>query len=483
MNKRLVFRIQGTILLTLAASMLPSLLISLGYGGEDALPLLISMLITAAAGLPLRLLTKPRNTNLHPREGFVTVALAWLFMSLFGCLPFLFSGFLPTFSDAFFEACSGFSTTGSTVVTDFSHMPRGITFWRSFTHWIGGMGVLVLTLAVLPQVTGRSSYLVKAESPGPSLSKVAPKIKDSSKILYVVYTIITLIMFIILLLCGLNPYDAGIHALGTAGTGGFSNHGASIAAFHSPAVEIVMTVFMFIFGSNLSLYFLIFNGRWRDALRSEELRWYFGIDAAAFVLISIIILPGYHGDVGTALRQAAFNVATITSTSGFVVNDYTLWPVAARAVILILMFIGASVGSTAGGMKTMRIVLLLKQGKRDIHRAFSPRRVSVIRFEGRGVDENMLHQTAVFAFVYLLLVLLGGLLVSLDGLYDIETNFSAALTCLSNVGPGFGAVGPTGNFAAYSPFAKTVLSLLMLAGRLELYPILILFHPKAWRSA
>lgn len=482
MNRRLVIRMLGTILLILSGCMVPSLLISLWHGGRDAPALLESALITAAAGLPMRFLAKPVNNNLRAREGFLTVALAWICMSLFGCLPFLFSGFLPSFFDAFFEACSGFSTTGSTVVTDFDHMPMGITFWRSFTHWIGGMGVLVLALAIVPQVTGRTSYLVKAESPGPSLSKIAPKMTDSSKILYLIYTGLSLLMFVVLLLCGLTPYDAAIQTFGTAGTGGFSNYAASVGAFHSPTVELVVTVFMFLFGTNLSLYYGLFQGKWKDFVKSEELRWYAGINLSAILIILVLILPSYHGDLATALRHSAFNVATISSTSGFVVNDYALWPVAARALIIILMFFGSCTGSTAGGVKTLRVVLVLKQAKREVVRAFSPRRVSVIRFEGRGVEERMLHQTAVFVFLYVAIVLLGGFLVSLEGHYDLETNFTAALTCVSNVGPGFGAVGPTGNFAGYGPFAKMVLSLLMLAGRLELFPILILFHPSVWRK-
>ena len=277
------------------------------------------------------------------------------------------------------------------------------------------------------------------------------------------------------------PYDAAIQTFGTAGTGGFSNYGSSVAAFHSPAVEIAVTFFMFLFGTNLSLYYGLIQRKWKDFLKSEELRWYLGFNLAAIILVTLIVMPGYHGDVATAIRQACFNVATISSTSGFVVNDFTLWPVAARASILILMFCGSCTGSTAVGIKTMRIVLMLKQAKREIVRSFSPRRVSVVRFEGHGVDEQLLHQTAVFVFVYVTIVLLGGFLVSLEGLYDIETNFTAALTCVSNVGPGFGAVGPSGNFAAYGPFAKMVLSFLMLAGRLELFPILILFHHSNWR--
>ena len=483
MNIKLVARNLGSILLIEAGCMVPSLLIALFHHEGDAPALALAILITAAVGLPLRLFARPQITNLRAREGFVIVGLAWVLMSVFGALPFVFSGFIPNFVDAYFEAVSGFTTTGSTVVTDFERMPMGIAFWRSFTHWIGGMGVLVLMLALLPKLGGRTSYLVKAESPGPSLSKVAPRMTDSAKILYVIYTILSLLMFVVLLLCGLNPFDAAIHTFGTAGTGGFSNYGQSISAFHSPAVEIVISFFMLLFGTNLALYYALFNGRWRDFFKSEELRWYLSINAVAVLLITLMILPEYQWDIGTSLRMALFNVATVSSTTGFANADYTLWPVAARAVLLVLMFCGSCTGSTAGGIKTMRIALMMKQSKREITRTYSPRRINVVRFEGRGVDEQMLHQISIFVFLYVLMMLIGGLLISLEGLYDLETNFTAALTCISNVGPGFGAVGPAGNFAAYGPFAKIVMTMLMLAGRLELFPILVIFHRGVWRRA
>ena len=483
MNRKLVVRMLGIILLVEAAAMLPSLIISLCNGGQDAPALLISMVITAAVGLPMRFLSKPAHTNLRAREGFLIVTLSWIVMSLFGALPFVFSGFIPNYIDAVFETASGFTTTGASILTDVEALSRSGLFWRSFTHWIGGMGVLVLTLALIPQLTGRSAYLVRAESPGPSLSKLAPKMTDSAKILYLIYTILTVLMFICLLLCGVTPYDAAIHAFGTAGTGGFSNYADSIAAFHSPAVEIVVTVFMTIFGTNLALYYSIFNGRWKDFLKSEELRWYLCINAGAalFFTFNILSMPEYQGDFAKALRHACFNTATVTSTSGFGVTSFTLWPAASQTLIMVLMFFGSCVGSTAGGMKTMRIALMIKQGLREITRTFSPRKVSVVRFEGRGIDEHMLHQVAVFAFVYFAMVLGGSFLVSLEGKYDLLTHFTAALTCTSNVGPAFG--GAASNFAGYGSFAKIIFSILMLAGRLELFPILAIFHPDVWRKA
>jgi trk system potassium uptake protein TrkH len=341
----------------------------------------------------------------------------------------------------------------------------------------------VLSLALLPKLTGRSAHLVRAESPGPSLSKIAPKMTDSSTILYIVYSALTLMEFISLMLCGLSPYDAALHAVSNAGTGGFSNHAASIAYYDSPAVEIVVTVFMTLFSINLALYYSIVTGRWRDFTKSEELKWFLCMFGGSALLIACIIAaPAHGGNFGDALRHSFFNVATTMSTTGFTIDAYTtdLWPVAARAIILCLMFCGACVGSTAGGMKTMRIALLLKQSKREIGRTFNPRRVQRVRFEGRGIDETMLHQVAVFAFVYVLLVLLGGLLISFEGKFDLIDNFTASLTCVSNIGPCFGA-GATG-FAAFGSFSKVVMSILMLAGRLELFPMLVLMSPSSWKK-
>ena len=492
MNKKLILRMLGTILVIEAICMLPSLVLAIAHGEKSWLALLISMLACAACGLPMRFLMKPQSSNLRAREGFLIVTLSWLLMSLFGALPFMISGFIPNFFDAIFESVSGFTTTGATILTagqfndELVHgMDYGIGFWRAFTHWIGGMGVLVLTLALLPKLTGRSAHLVRAESPGPSLSKIAPKMTDSAKILYIIYGVLTLLEFIALMLCGLDPYDAALHAVSNAGTGGFSNRASSIAYYNNPAAEIVITVFMTLFSINLALYFALVTGRWRDLVKNEELKWFLGLFVGAAVAITIIIVaPVHNGNAGDALRHSFFNVATVMSTTGFTIDSFTdpnYWPVAAHGIILCLMYCGACVGSTAGGMKTMRVALLLKQGKREIGRTFNPRRVQRVRFEGRGIDENMLHQVAVFGFVYAAMVLIGSLLISLDGKFDLVSNFTASLTCVSNIGPCFGA-GATG-FSEFGSFSKVVMSILMLAGRLELFPILAFFHRDAWRRA
>ena len=479
MNKRLVLRLLGAILLIEALAMAPSLAISFLYGDGDALALLSSMALLAALGFPAWRFAHPREQNLRAREGFLVVALSWVLLSAFGALPFVISGLIPNYIDAFFEAVSGFTTTGATLMGNFDGLPRGVMFWRSFTHWIGGMGVLVLTLALLPQMTGRSSHLVRAESPGPSLSKIVPKMGDTAKILYLIYGALTVIELAALIIAGMSPYDAAIHAMGTAGTGGFSNYGSSVGAFDSAVIDAIITFFMVLFGINFALFYRVLVGGWRDALRSEELHWYLALFAGSTLFVSLMILPQY-GTFLNALRYGSFQVATIMSTTGYATADFNLWPQAVKALIVVLMFIGSCAGSTAGGIKVVRVGILCKLGCREVRRTFQPRKVQVVRFEGKGVEENRLTQVSACFFVYVLLV--GMFLVSLEGLYDLETNFTAVLTCISNVGPGLGHVGPVENFSGYGPFAKVVLSLLMLAGRLELFPILVLFHPSAWRK-
>ena len=482
MNIQLVLRLIGSILTIEGAAMLPSLIVSLCYADGQAMAFVYTMLLLFAIGLPLRFIPKPQGTNLRAREGFLVVPLAWVLMSVFGALPFMFSGMIPNFVDAFFESVSGFTTTGASILSQFDGQPRGIMLWRSFTHWIGGTGVLVLTLALLPKMSGRTSHLVKAESPGPTLSKLLPRMGDTAKVLYLIYFVLTAIMIVVLMFSGMGLYDAFIHAMGTAGTGGFSCYGASIAAFNSPLIDCIITLFMVLFGVNFALFYKLLRGDWRDVKNNEELRWYLSIFAGVTLLVTLIIMPRYNGDFFTALRYSSFQIASIISTTGYATADFDLWPIAARMLIFFTMFIGSCAGSTAGGMKICRIAMMSKQSLREVRRVFQPRRMQIVRFEGKAVEEPILRQVAVFAFVYVALVLIGSLLISFEGLYDVQTNFTAALTCVSNVGPGLGAVGPSGNFAGYGHFAKIVLSILMLAGRLEIFPILALFHPAMWRK-
>ena len=479
MNKRLILRLLGLLLLVEALAMLPSLGVALIYGNQrDIFALLQPMVLLTLVALPPTLFSRPKKQDLRAREGFVVVALAWVLMSIFGALPFLFSGLLPSFADALFESVSGFTTTGGTVLTDYSNTLRGVMFWRSFTHWIGGMGVLVLTLALLPRLTGRTAHLVRAESPGPSLSKIVPKMGDSAKILYVIYTLLTLAMFFALWIAGMGPYEAALHALGTAGTGGFGSRVDSVAGFHSLAIEMVITVFMLLFGVNFALYYRVGTGGWREALKSEELRWFAGIYGGSVLILTLMLLP-QTGNLWESLRLTTFHTASIMSTTGFTTANIDLWPQGARALTVLLMFFGSCAGSTAGGMKIVRIALLMKSGKREISRAFRPRRVEVIRFEGKRVDEEMLSGVGTFALLYVVLILLGTVALSLENRFGFDTYFTAALTCVSNVGPGLGEVA--NGFAAFSPGSKYIMCFLMLCGRLELYPVLVLFHPSIWR--
>lgn len=479
MSKKLVLRILGAIMLVEAATMIPSWIIALCYGDGDAPALLQSMIACVVPGLLLWFLCKVKNPNLRAREGLMVVSFGWILLSVCGALPFLFSGVIPDFASALFEAVSGFTTTGATVVTEFEGFPRGIMFWRASTHWIGGMGVLVLTLAILPKVTGRTNHLVRAESPGPTMSKLVPKMGDSAKILYFIYLGLTILEIICLLICGLNPYDAVLHSMSNAGTGGFSNYGASIAAFNSPAVEIVITVFMFLFGINFALYFKVLIGSWKDAVKDEELRWYVGIYLISSILMSFFI-RSLCPDIGTSFRYGFFQVASLTSTTGFGLLDPNQFSAAAQGLMFFLLFLGSCAGSTAGGMKTIRIALLCKMGKREITGTVNRRKMNVIRMDGKAVEEDMLHQVAVFICLYLALIVVGALLLSFENTFGSIENITASLTCVSNVGPGLGQVAST--FAGYGPYGKIVCSFLMLAGRLELFPLFVIMDPYLWKS-
>ena len=481
MNVKLLLRLLGAILLVEAAAMLPSLAIAIGYGEGDAMAFVWTILLLAAIGAPLRLFVKTEQTNLRAREGFLVVSLAWVLLSVFGALPFVFSGMIPNFVDALFEAVSGSTTTGASIMTQIEGNPHGVMFWRSFTHWIGGMGVLVLTLALIPQMSGRTSHLVRAESPGPTLSKIVPRMGDTAKILYLIYGVLTLAEFLLLMLAGMNAYDAAIHALGTAGTGGFSNYGASVGHFDSAWIDAIVTLFMVLFGINFVIYYKLLLRDWQDIRANEELKWYLSIYLGATVIITLILLPE-KDSFFSALRYASFQVASVVSTTGYSTDNFDLWPLIAKMLILVLLFVGSCAGSTAGGMKICRIGMLSKQAMREVRHTIQPRKAMVVRFEGKAVDEGVLRQVSAFAFIYVALILLGGFLISLENRYDMITNFSAALTCVSNVGPGFGAVGPAGSFADYGPFSKLVSCFLMLAGRLELFPMLALFHPAMWRK-
>ena len=484
MNRKLIVRMLGALLLIESAAMIPALIISFIFQDGDSKALCYSILLIASLGSILCFLPKAApNSHLRLKEGYIITALGWILLGVCGSLPFLFSGVFTRFEDAFFETVSGLTTTGASVTTNFEEFPRGIMFWRATTHWIGGMGVLVLTLALLPKLTGRTSHLVRAESPGPSLSKLVPKTGTTAKILYKIYILLTLLEFVCLLLCGLNPYDAAVHAFATAGTGGFSNYGKSIAAFQSVPVDIVITIFMFMFGVNFALYYKFLIGeRFKAFWKDEEFRWYFVIGISFMLVISLINLPYYNGDFWTSLRYGTFQISSVMSTTGFVTADFNQWPAASHVIIILAMLIGSCAGSTAGGIKVVRINMLCKLSRRNIRATGQPKKMEVVRIDGKAVDEHILSQVAQFAFMYIALVLIGGFILSLFSHYDLLTNLSASLTCVSNVGPGLGAVGPVENFAGYGIVGKITLSFLMLFGRLELLPMFILFTRSAWQK-
>ena len=493
MNKRLLCHLVGNVVRVCGALMALPILVSLIMRSGDTMPLVLSMLIALAVGTALSLI-QPHRDTLRAREGFAIVAFSWIIVSFLGGLPFFFSGYVPSLVDCFFETVSGFTTTGATILTDVEALPAGLLFWRSFTHWAGGMGVLVLSLALIPKMGARSIHLMRAESPGPSTDKLVPRVANNAKILYEIYVALSLFMVAALLFCRMNLYDAVVHMFGAAGTGGFGTYGNSIAHFDSVAVDIVTGVFMALFGVNFSIYYFLIHRNWRAAFGNSELRWYWIILLGASVLIAINIMPlagqGFYsmsenpptdGSFFTALRYSFFQVSSVMTTTGYATADFNLWPQFSRVLLVVIMFIGASAGSTGGGMKVIRLQLLVKSMVRDIRRTVHPKSVNTVKLDGHTVDESILSGVQGFFFAYMAVLLLSTIIVSLDG-FSFETNFTAVVATLSNIGPGLGMVGPTGNFSAFSDLSKIVLSLCMLIGRLEVFPILMLFSRSAWKK-
>jgi len=477
MNLKLVFKIVGRVLLVEAAALLLPLLVALSYR-EDPLPFLLAVAVVAALGLALSAL--PARKDFFAREGFFTVGLIWVITGLVGALPFWFSGQFASFVDCFFESCSGFTTTGASILTDIEALPRGILFWRSFTHWLGGMGVLILVTAIIPSLGVRSHYLAQAESPGPVFSKLVPKQSQSSKILYGIYCVLTLAEAACLKLAGMPLYDAFIHAFGTAGTGGFSNRNASVGAYDSMAIDMIIAIFILLFSVNFAVHFLILTHRTREALASDELRFFLLVVGASTLAICLNIYPMY-GDVVQTFRYAFFQVCSIISTTGFSSTDWSFWPHFTQFIFILLMFCGACAGSTGGGMKCSRALILFRAVGREIRRILHPRSVEVVKLDGKVVEEGTVRSILIFVGCYLLIILGAGLVISLDD-WSFAVSFSSALTSVSNVGPGLETVGPAGNFAAFSPLSKLVMSLCMIVGRLEIFPILVLLTPSAWRK-
>ena len=478
MNHQTIGFVIGRILLTEAVLLALPMAVSLLYG-ESAVPFLIPMALLALCGLLLGA-RKPVRTSLYARDGLAVVALAWILMSLFGAMPFVISGDIPHFVDAFFETVSGFTTTGASILTDIEALGRGILFWRSFTHWVGGMGVLVFVMAILPMTAGdgHGMHLMRAEVPGPTVGKLVSRMGDTAKILYGIYLAMTVIEIVLLLLGGMPLFDACIHAFGTAGTGGFSCKGLSVGAYDSVYFDVVIGIFMLLFGVNFNLYYFLLIRRFRDVFHSEELRAYLGIVAAAVLAIAADIVHIY-GSVGRSLRYAFFQVASIITTTGFATADFNLWPSFSKAILVTLMFIGACAGSTGGGVKVARVVILVKTSFSDMRRMLHPNAVAPVRFEGKPVSDKNIRSVHLFITVYLLVFTVSLLLLSLEG-FDLITTFTALAACINNIGPGLEIVGPMGNFAAFSDFSKLLLSFNMLVGRLEIFPMLLLFAPSIW---
>ena len=470
----------GIIMFIEAALMLVPAAVSLIYS-ESVLPFLITVAILIVLSLPL-VLSKPKNTRIYAKEGFVCVAAAWILLSAFGALPFVFSGSIPNYIDAFFETASGFTTTGASILNEVESLPRGILFWRSFTHWVGGMGVLVFMLAVMPADNGRAMYLLRAEVPGPTKDKLVPKMRQSAMILYGIYVVLTVIEIIALRLTDMPLYDCFVNSFATAGTGGFSVKNTSIGAYANPAAEWVIAVFMMIFGVNFNIYFLLLVKKFKAAFKSEELRVYLIICAVSTAVIAANIYNSVS-DLGMSdsIRTAFFQVTTVISTTGFSSVDFNLWPSLSKTVLILLMMLGACAGSTAGGLKISRVIISVKNVFRLIKQTVSPRSVTVVRLDKEVQSEETLRSASNHITVYVAALAVTVLLISVDG-FDFETNFTAVLSCISNIGPGFGAVGPMGNFSAYSPLSKLLLSFIMLIGRLEFMPMLILFSPSTWKK-
>lgn len=477
MNKKIVLSILGKILWAEAILLVLPLIVSLIYGNGCTVAFLITIAVAVAIALPLIIFCKTENKRIYSKEGFVIVSLAWIIMSVIGTLPFVISGEIPSFIDAFFETVSGFTTTGASILTDVEGMSEGLLFWRSFTHWLGGMGVLVFVLALSQELPDRSIHIMRAEMPGPIVDKLVPKAKETAKILYLIYIVLTLAEIVILVLCKMPLFDAIVHTFGTAGTGGFGIKADSIGSY-SPVIQWVIAAFMFIFGINFNLFYLIILKRLKSVFRSSELWVYVGVAVAACALITLNIYDSCEG-LSEALRLSAFQVSSVMTTTGYATADFNLWPGFSKTLLLVLMLMGACAGSTAGGLKVSRVIILVKGMRRELHRLLHPRSVRTLKLEGKRIDEQTLSSANSYLTVYIASMVAIFLLLSLDN-FDIETNFSATVACFNNIGPGLGAVGPAGNFAEYSVFSKLILTAAMLLGRLEIFPLLLCFSPATW---
>jgi len=479
MNYKMIRYILSVFLRAEAALMLLPLFVSLVYGGEGAVWFLTSIAITLAASLLLGV-KKPENDTIFAKESFVSVALGWLLLSIFGAVPFFISGSIPSVIDCFFETVSGFTTTGASILTVVEALSKGMLFWREFTHWIGGMGILVFILMLTQLSEGHSLYLMRAEVPGPSVGKLTPKSSSTAVILYSIYTGMTVLEALLLICGGMPVFDSVCYALGTAGTGGFAVTNAGLATYANPYAEWVIGIFMVLFGVNFNLYYLMLVKKFKLAFASEELRTFLSIVVVSSILMGINIYPIY-GNLWETIRMAFFHVSTIISTTGFTNADFNLWPNFSKTLIIFLMILGSCAGSTAGGLKISRVIIMWKMAKRNIFQLLHPHSFGTIKFEGKAVDKDTGNGVAIYISIFLFILAGSTLLIAAEG-FPFETSFVAVLACFNNVGPGLGINGPTGNYAGFSGFTKLLLSMLMLTGRLEIYPVLMLFVPSFWKK-
>lgn len=484
MNYKMMGRFTAQMLLIEGIFLIPALLISLFLGeSAAAYGFAVTLGLIALVGGPMYFFCRDAKSAFYATDGMVCVAISWLVLSLVGAIPFYISEAIPSYIDALFETVSGFTTTGASILPEVEHMAKGLTYWRSFTHWVGGMGVLVFLLAVAPSKgneQGFTMHLLRAESPGPSVGKLVPKMRKTAAILYFLYIILTVLDFLFLVVGGMPVFDAVCTAFGTAGTGGFGIKNDSIASY-SPYLQNVTTVFMLLFGVNFSCYYLLTLGQIKSVLKDEELRLYVLIVLGSIGLI-VWNLGDFYPTLEETVRHAAFQVGSIITTTGFATTDFDLWPSFSKTILLCLMVIGACAGSTGGGLKVARVLLLFKSLKRNIAQTLHPRKVQVIRNNGSVVSERIVANTNAYLCAYVVLMFGSFVLISLDG-YSVGTNFSAVLSCLNNIGPGLELVGPTCNFSIFSAFSKLVLILDMLLGRLEIFPILVLFSLQTWKNA
>ena len=478
MNYSIIIYILGWIMNVEAVCMLVPGITALIYREKSGIAFLITILVCLAIGVPL-VSRKPSKKAFYAREGLVTTALSWIVLSIVGAVPFVLSGAIPDPIDAFFEIVSGFTTTGASILSDVEALSHASLFWRSFSHWIGGMGVLVFILALLPMKGGSVMNLMKAESPGPTVSKFVPRVRGTAKILYQIYLGMTLFTIAALLLSGMKTFDSVTLAMGAAGTGGFAvlNSGCAV---YTPLQQWILTIAMIAFGVNFNFYYLMLCKKGKAAISSQEVRAYFLIILLAGGVISWNTYPMYHS-IGEAVRTAFFQVGSIITTTGYSTTDFDLWPELSKCILVMLMFIGACAGSTGGGIKVSRILILLKTVKKELGSIVHPRSIKRIRFDDHPVEHEVLRAINVFLIVYLVIYSFSMLIISIDG-FSFETNFTAVAATLNNIGPGLDQVGPTSNFFGYSPVSKLILIFDMLAGRLELFPMLILFYPSTWKK-